>query len=366
MENLVRLAIGPHEQCLLGQSVAIGSQPYVGGQQYSENTGIVVGQISMVGGAPGGRFGFAISATNGRGPAISAPGERRIYLVDKSSVRAIEGIAATSLCWFEDMLAVGIPAEDAVHIYDDGSLVDIYKRPGQFGYAIASAVLDGEHCLIVGAPDDGKAYMIRNREASVIASGYAHDRLGSAVAGGVESYAIGAPSGRSSDYYDLGYVHWFHHGGHKELWGANHNSQFGASLAIANDQLAVGEPYFTGDRKGSGRVTLVDFHDRRRIFISGTESWSLLGAAMDSDGERLIIGSPGYSNGRGTAYTWQTPALLGDVNEDGAIDNLDAVLVYSHAVGLPVQLNAQAADANNDGEINNLDALIISGWAIGV
>lgn len=53
--------------------------------------------------------------------------------------------------------------------------------------------------------------------------------------------------------------------------------------------------------------------------------------------------------------------LLGDVNGDGEVDNLDAAKVYSYYNGVTV-LNAEqlsAADVNGDGEVDNLDAAMI-------
>lgn len=53
--------------------------------------------------------------------------------------------------------------------------------------------------------------------------------------------------------------------------------------------------------------------------------------------------------------------LLGDVNGDGEVDNLDAAKVYSHYNGV-TELNAEqlsAADVNDDGEVDNLDAAMI-------
>jgi hypothetical protein len=59
--------------------------------------------------------------------------------------------------------------------------------------------------------------------------------------------------------------------------------------------------------------------------------------------------------------------MLGDVNGDGEIDVLDAMLVAQHIVG-DVSDDAivlAAADVNGDGEIDVLDAMLIAQYIVG-
>ena len=53
--------------------------------------------------------------------------------------------------------------------------------------------------------------------------------------------------------------------------------------------------------------------------------------------------------------------IKGDVNGDGIVNNLDAVLVYAYHNGKQTLTEAQlaAADVNGDGKVNNLDASMI-------
>ena len=53
--------------------------------------------------------------------------------------------------------------------------------------------------------------------------------------------------------------------------------------------------------------------------------------------------------------------LLGDVNEDGEINFLDAIMVLRHDAEI-IELEGnqlKAADVNKDGEVNFLDAIMI-------
>ena len=55
------------------------------------------------------------------------------------------------------------------------------------------------------------------------------------------------------------------------------------------------------------------------------------------------------------------PLVLGDINEDGKVDNLDAASVLKHDAKLITLEGTQytAADVNTDGTVNNLDAALI-------
>ena len=54
----------------------------------------------------------------------------------------------------------------------------------------------------------------------------------------------------------------------------------------------------------------------------------------------------------------ETPTLLGDVNNDSAVNVVDALLVAQFYVGLnPSNFEQSRADVNCDGNINVLDAV---------
>ena len=65
----------------------------------------------------------------------------------------------------------------------------------------------------------------------------------------------------------------------------------------------------------------------------------------------------------GDTYTEVIPAtghMLGDVNCDGEITTLDAVLLAQYLTGWDVTLELSVADLNGDGEITTLDATLLS------
>jgi endo-1,4-beta-xylanase len=70
-----------------------------------------------------------------------------------------------------------------------------------------------------------------------------------------------------------------------------------------------------------------------------------------------------------TPVSTQTPVsgTLGDVNDDGSINIVDALLVAQDYVGLyPANFNRDAADTNCDGSVNILDALLIAQYYVGL
>lgn len=60
--------------------------------------------------------------------------------------------------------------------------------------------------------------------------------------------------------------------------------------------------------------------------------------------------------------------LLGDVNEDGVVSILDAIIIQKHLVGLTNLTDSQksVADANGDGVVSILDATLIQKYLVGI
>ncbi|MBN2440654.1 MAG: glycoside hydrolase family 9 protein [Spirochaetales bacterium] len=94
-------------------------------------------------------------------------------------------------------------------------------------------------------------------------------------------------------------------------------------------------------------------------------------------------GDPGYDPlfafGAGMTYGTATsaptsppeitplPANLGDVNNDGSIDIVDALLVAQYYVDLnPVNFDSNKADTNCDGQIDIVDALLVAQFYVGL
>lgn len=63
----------------------------------------------------------------------------------------------------------------------------------------------------------------------------------------------------------------------------------------------------------------------------------------------------------------ESAAMLGDINEDSAVNSADALLVLQHCVGISTLTGTrlQSADLNGDKNINSADALAILRIAVG-
>lgn len=117
--------------------------------------------------------------------------------------------------------------------------------------------------------------------------------------------------------------------------------------------------------------------------IDLSNDWSLADITMSSSTlERVVvyIGDQictGESPSGGTATPTPTPGstatptgvplLRGDVNSDGSVDIVDALLVAQYYVGLdPSPFDVPAADTNCDGGVDIVDALLIAQYYVGL
>lgn len=66
-------------------------------------------------------------------------------------------------------------------------------------------------------------------------------------------------------------------------------------------------------------------------------------------------------------YTYDIPVgILGDVNGDEKVNNLDATVVLKYDAGIENEIDASVADVNGDGKVNNLDATVILKYDAGI
>jgi hypothetical protein len=69
----------------------------------------------------------------------------------------------------------------------------------------------------------------------------------------------------------------------------------------------------------------------------------------------------------GTPEPTSPPVLPGDVNNDGSIDIIDALLTAQYYVGLnPDPFNTDAADVTCDGSVDIVDALRMAQYYVGL
>ena len=160
------------------------------------------------------------------------------------------------------------------------------------------------------------------------------------------------------------------------ICGSFYNQYAGAALTNC---------YFTGTVTGSGGnasyiggVSCIAKEEKYTncYYLAGTVSGESpksgvtgFGAAKTADELKALASTLGDKfaedkegiNGGYPILVWQLPIMLGDVNDDGTVNNLDAALVYAAYNGKQTLSARQqtAADVNGDGKADNLDAALI-------
>lgn len=104
------------------------------------------------------------------------------------------------------------------------------------------------------------------------------------------------------------------------------------------------------------------------VSVSGSSfSVSLAGSSITT-----LVSTGGGSTPTPTTPPTPTPTrtqnlTLGDVNSDGSINVIDALMIAQYSVGLnPANFNPAAADVSCDGTINIVDALMVAQYYVGI
>jgi hypothetical protein len=96
------------------------------------------------------------------------------------------------------------------------------------------------------------------------------------------------------------------------------------------------------------------------------EVWTLIGPC-DSSPTQVPAETPSPTSVTETPAPTQQQGTIGDVNSDGSIDIVDALLTAQYYVGLdPQNFNAVNADVNCSGGIDIVDALIVAQYYVGL
>jgi endoglucanase len=140
--------------------------------------------------------------------------------------------------------------------------------------------------------------------------------------------------------------------------------QFGLFSGIASDNKAHWDPTndfsrqgLTSDYAESEYIPL--YHDG--VLVSGQEPGGGSGTTTAPTATPVTTPEPT------TAGTPTPGVLMGDVNSNGEVDIVDALLVAQHYVGLaPASFNEAAADVTRDGSIDIVDALRIAQCYVGL
>ncbi len=133
--------------------------------------------------------------------------------------------------------------------------------------------------------------------------------------------------------------------------------------AASNFDNVEGWIFATGfETNGIGPNDMQDLFDITWNAIAEGISVIIIEVIDLTDETTTIIGIP---NGISGEITVGTIYELGDVNNDGVVDIIDALLVAQYYVGVPVIIDLSVADVNLDNSVNIVDALIIAQYYVG-
>ncbi|HED53125.1 MAG TPA: hypothetical protein ENJ00_02855 [Phycisphaerales bacterium] len=290
-------------------------------------------------------------------------------------------------------IAVGAPGDDdsglgsgSVYLFDAATAAQTFKlvpADGAAGDEFGNAVAVGDSVVVVGAKGDdtqgdftGAAYVFdRNTGAQLLklvaSDGQAFDRFGHDVdvANGV--VAVGA-FGSNVNGFDSGAVYLFDQATGVQLAKVTPSDglafdQFGASIALTADTLAVGA--LTDDNEfgiDAGSVyffTVPGGGEIARYNSNDASASDLFGAAvaMDTVSGTALIGASGdadFGSFSGSAYLFEQPIFVctADVNGDGMLTPSDFTAWIA-----AFNASAPGCDQNSDG---NCDPSDFTAWIV--
>ena len=143
---------------------------------------------------------------------------------------------------------------------------------------------------------------------------------------------------------------------------AEARDEFGFSVAISGDTVVVGAVFEDSEAGNAGAAYVFgrdqggagNWGEVTKLLASDAQGGDFFGASVTVSGDTIVVGRPSFP---GAAYIFQSE---GDVNCDGNLDAIDAVLILQFSAGLIGSLACQAdADVNGDGEVTSVDAALI-------
>jgi hypothetical protein len=228
-----------------------------------------------------------------------------------------------------DWMVVGAPAQDVVAA--DAGAAYVFRRSQQ------------------GTPDDASDDLWQWLATLVADDGETGDRFGASVTVSGDWVVIGSP-GDDDRGTDAGSAYVFHRSGNK--WSqqgkliasdAAENDQFGTSVAVAGNWIAVGAPYRDDAGSNSGAVYLFGntgsgWTETHKLAASNETEGDCFGASAAISGDWIVVGAPlGDTGGwdSGSAYIFHFDGE--NWWERQALNANDAAYQDSFGVSLAIQ-----------------------------
>ena len=384
---------------------------------FDKNTGLELFNLLPSDGEAGDEFGFSIAISNGI-VAVGAPKDDdngdnsgSVYLFDASTGTQLAKLTANdaetgdefgnSITIYNGIVAVGAWRADeygddsgAAYLFNasTGNQLNILLPDTGYNYQTfgVSIAMDGG-IVAIGArtyfvPGQGytyaKAYLFdvpTGNQLNVLQAdieNYNGD-LGGHFADAIDInnglVAVGAPN--RSVFYDFsGAAYVFDASTGQQLHfifpaDGHDRDNFGISISIDNGGVAIGAHQDDDNGFNSGSAYLYNAltgAEIHKLLASDGEELDLFGASIAFDNGIIAVGAPADNdNGEnsGSAYAFEVipiEGILGDVNDDGAINVLDVIIIVNIAISTvePTDYQLIVCDMNSDGSINVLDVIM--------
>ena len=351
-------------------------------------------KITADDGASGDRFGYSLSLSNDTVAVGSyldddkGAGSGSVYLFSSTNGSLIQkltvddGMASDnfghSVSSSNDILAVGSPFDDdkgagsgSVYLFstEDGSLIqkltaDDGKTADQFGHTVSLS----NDIVAVGSIknddkgiDSGSVYLFSTTDGSLIQKltaddGASGDKFGYSLSLSNDILAVGSPFDNDKGFHS-GSVYLFstEDGLLIQKLAADDGTasdNFGHSVSLSNDILAVGSPFDDDKGAGSGSVYLFSTEDGsliQKLTADDGAPFDNFGHTVSLSNDILAVGSPfddDKGTGSGSVYLFSTTdgSLIQKITaEDGA-----AADRFGHSVSLSCDIVAVGSIKNDD------------------
>ena len=139
---------------------------------------------------------------------------------------------------------------------------------------------------------------------------------------------------------------------------------------VKAEKLAENQQYLLLVLKGEGVPTAENIaYIDQAAAQNGSVSFTAYPSALTKGTYHvyLVGGGTAFADSQVASFEYDKKYTLGDVNDDGKINAIDAVLILRAAIGKTelTDIQQKAADVNEDKSVNALDAVVVLRKAVG-
>ena len=105
---------------------------------------------------------------------------------------------------------------------------------------------------------------------------------------------------------------------------------------------------------------------KANAFLTANKLATVYYNATEADWGNVTVSSSGNSKFlNADKHFLEPPYIVGDVNGDGEVDDVDSIILERYLAGWEVEIDAAASDVNADDEVDDVDAIILARYLAG-